>query len=369
MKRFISILLLSLATLIAVPSYSETVSWDQLVENPSDGLVYKKFSSTPFTGDTIPSSDDPFKRSYKDGLFHGVNEGYCLNGLLEFSKTYAEGKLNGLRKDYYCMNGQLFSSANYKDGLKHGSSKSYYSDGSLKDDFTYKNGKVHSFALTYEDRDCESPSRWNYNEGKKEGLVIKYHANCTLWYQGYFKDGEHEDGLWEEFFDNGKISKIGLYKDGKEEGWWEDYHYLCQNNLEVRAFFKNGVPTIGEEYNCDGSLKEAGAVIDGEKGGIWEEYYPDGRVSAKLNYQEGKQDGSCEFLYYDEIKYDGVISEVGTCINKKPVGEWKVFKNDWLHGTGSYNKDSEPEGIWKVFKKDGSLEKTITFKDGIEVSD
>jgi hypothetical protein len=29
----------------------DTVDWDDLVENPSDGLYYKKFTDVPFTGE------------------------------------------------------------------------------------------------------------------------------------------------------------------------------------------------------------------------------------------------------------------------------------------------------------------------------
>ena len=45
-----SMLLSIMFCMISSVSWAEAVSWADLVENPSDGLVYKKFETEQFTG-------------------------------------------------------------------------------------------------------------------------------------------------------------------------------------------------------------------------------------------------------------------------------------------------------------------------------
>ena len=52
MNNIIKVLLVVFISFLSSPSWSETVSGDELVTNPSDGLVYKKFTTDPFTGST-----------------------------------------------------------------------------------------------------------------------------------------------------------------------------------------------------------------------------------------------------------------------------------------------------------------------------
>jgi len=72
MKQLTTLITILFISLLTSPSWSETVSVDELVTNPSDGLVYKKFTSVPFTGSTIPTSYSPLKGSYKKGKKHGL---------------------------------------------------------------------------------------------------------------------------------------------------------------------------------------------------------------------------------------------------------------------------------------------------------
>ena len=57
MKPITTLLTILFITLLSSPSWSETR--EDLVENPSDGLVYKKFTTIPFTGSVLPTSEEP----------------------------------------------------------------------------------------------------------------------------------------------------------------------------------------------------------------------------------------------------------------------------------------------------------------------
>ena len=90
---------------------------DELVTNPSDGLVYKKFTSDPFTGFTTPSSENPSKGSYKKGKKHGVWETFHDNGLLETKGTYKDKEKHGVWK-YFNEDGFWERTDTYKNGVK-----------------------------------------------------------------------------------------------------------------------------------------------------------------------------------------------------------------------------------------------------------
>ena len=88
-----SMLLSIMFCLISSVSWAEAVSWADLVENPGDGLVYKKFLTMPFTGVVIATADDPVQRSYKDGVKHGEWVEFDANGLVTTKSEYSEGRI------------------------------------------------------------------------------------------------------------------------------------------------------------------------------------------------------------------------------------------------------------------------------------
>ena len=56
-----SMLLSIMFCLISSVSWGETVSWDDLVENPSNRLIYIKFKTEPFYGDVRPTIEKPIQ--------------------------------------------------------------------------------------------------------------------------------------------------------------------------------------------------------------------------------------------------------------------------------------------------------------------
>ena len=63
MKPITKLLTVLLITILSSPSWGETLTMDDLVENPSNGLIYKKFTSVPFTGSVNPSEENLSKGS------------------------------------------------------------------------------------------------------------------------------------------------------------------------------------------------------------------------------------------------------------------------------------------------------------------
>ena len=57
----------------------------------------------------------------------------------------------------------------------------------------------------------------NYKDGKEDGLREEYHENGQLYMKVNYKDGE-EDGLLETYYKNGQLYMKGNFK-GRKRRW------------------------------------------------------------------------------------------------------------------------------------------------------
>ena len=132
-------ILLTIVCLVLVSSYSysEEVSEDQLVVR--EGVYYKNFSTTPFTGTYVEFYENGqllWMGNLKDGKQDGLWKGYNEKGQLVNRGNWRNGKQHGLYETFY-ENGQLWTRSNYKDGELHGLSEQFYENGQLKSQINY----------------------------------------------------------------------------------------------------------------------------------------------------------------------------------------------------------------------------------------
>ncbi len=107
---FISFILFSF---ISLPSLSETLTMDDLVER--NDLYYKKFTDVPFTGEISGMESGKFIRGKRNGEWLT----FTLSGQLKSKVYYKKGEVVGL-KGWYSEDGLLEFKGNYKDGKKEG---------------------------------------------------------------------------------------------------------------------------------------------------------------------------------------------------------------------------------------------------------
>jgi hypothetical protein len=100
-----------LLSLISTPCLSETMG--DLVKR--DGVYYKKFTETPFTGKIFGKQQG----SIKDGKKEGKWVRYHENGQLMGKGSWKNGKQEGEWVEYDYL-GQLREKGNYKNGEKEG---------------------------------------------------------------------------------------------------------------------------------------------------------------------------------------------------------------------------------------------------------
>ena len=172
---------LVLMSLVSFPSWSETLTMDELVER--NDLYYKKFTNVPFTGEISGVESGSFKTGKKNGEWLVYHE----NGQLRFVENYKKGKKEGIWKGYF-ENGDLSFKKSYKDGKKVGESVSYH-----------ENGQLWQIA--------------NWKDGKPEGPWRMYYDSGQLWMKGNWKERK-KDGLWERYYENGQLKMKENYKDG-----------------------------------------------------------------------------------------------------------------------------------------------------------
>ena len=194
-----SILLSVIFCLISSVSWSDSVSWADLVKDPSDNLTYQRFMPEPFTGVASASPEYPVLGLFEDGL---------KTGTIEFNQQ-------GLRKSkteyiYFYGNNYLKQSTTCKSlsgkCVKNGEQINYSRPHQLTTKITYKDNQIQ----------------------KKEMYIGNLLEQVTI-----YKNGEAQDnptvipleGL-AHFFDfyNGHLANKGNFVDGKAQGLWENYY-------------------------------------------------------------------------------------------------------------------------------------------------
>ena len=125
--RTLFIIPLVLMSLVSFPSWGETI--DDLVER--DGLYYKKFTDTSFTGTVEGKKQGLVKNGVKQGQWMGFWE----NGQLNFKGSYKNGEMEGLWIRYW-EEGDLMAKGSYKNGLMEGRWVWFEPYGSVAKDLT-----------------------------------------------------------------------------------------------------------------------------------------------------------------------------------------------------------------------------------------
>ena len=103
---------------------------------------------------------------------------------------------NETKIEYY-DNGNVLSQIHYLDGKRDVSCRYWYEDGTLMTEGFYKNGKMIGFWMSYHDNSqLESHGTYKYTES---GVYSR------------------KDGVWQYYYDNGKLRRESIIKDGIEE--------------------------------------------------------------------------------------------------------------------------------------------------------
>jgi antitoxin component YwqK of YwqJK toxin-antitoxin module len=193
----------------------------------------------------------------------------------------------------------------------------------------------------------------NYVEGEEEGIWKEYYYNGRLANSGKYLNGE-KDSVWNFYYPNEKLSSSIPYKDDEPHG-------------EARYFSPEGLPLLDKLYDHGGILSYRLVDASGEPG-PWIKFSGSGKISVansagtvvfEETYRDGLRDGDKK-LYFD---------------NGKPCEEYQYnlgnrhgivamyYANGKLCEKGTY-RNGEPDGKFEHYTEAGLLEKIEIYKMG-----
>jgi uncharacterized protein len=277
-------------------------------------------------------------------------------------------------KDYY-TSGQLRKNIKITDRLIDGNYEWYYPDGQLQSTYNYIFGNADGIAKLYFP-DGTLAREYPYFMNDIDG-VVKAYENGKLSFTDYNEKGKSE-GIYTEFYSNGKTFRILENSDDKRNGY--GYYYSPDSLLMFRFYYINDF--ITEISYLDKSNNWVVIPVKTDTKTITT-YYSTGKISSKINFSNGLIEG--EYITYyptgqvfkktNNLKNDYEGEVIVNYLNGKPriVMNYHNDKLDGLYvsyyldgkkqSEGSYFMNKEI-GEWKYYKTDGELEKVLMYNYG-----
>ena len=262
------------------------------------------------------TKEEKINRTDRNGMKQGSWKDLYENDAVKNEGFYRDGKRDGIFKEFD-RNGRVVKKEEYRNDIlvqtvkaveeKYDVKRSYYPDGSVKTIGTYKRGLPEGIFREYD-------AKGNLTD------TAKVYSGGRLLSQGKLDDQGREQGLWREFYEDGKIKSEGNYKDGRREKEWNFY------------------------YN-NGQVEQTGEYVKGKPSGEWIKYFSDGKLNRHEFYENGKENG-----IMTEYSRDSVIIAKGNYIEGKKEGVWNFNNNGYL-AEGKFLEDRE-DGLWKQFSPD-----------------
>lgn len=313
----------------------------------SDTLTHGKWKW--FYEDESIKQEGNFKHGLKDGYF----KEFDTNGDLISATKYLDGekvekaeelvKLD-VRTDYY-PNGKVKVVATYKDGVPEGVRREYDADGKVEKSYIFLHGRIIGEGIFTD-------------AGLREGLWKEYYPDGKLKAKGnYILD--KKNSTWQYFYPNGKLEQEGIYDNGKADSVW-NWYYPSGKLLRTEIFLNGLADGMMTEYSENEKIITQGDYIEGKEEGFW--FYVVGDSREEGDYSEGMRNGKWKSYYGD-----GSISYEGKFVDDLPNGEhtW-YWDNGKIKKQGKYSMGRK-NGDWKKYDFSGQLFINISYQAGKEI--
>lgn len=366
--------------------------------NPNGYNIFKydngKISSEGNMKDGKP--DGYWKNYYKNGnikiegnrknfQLDSIWKFYSENGRITKSVNYLEGKKNGFTCTYDTSE-RIILKETFVNDIKQGNTYTYYRSGRTKLITPYKNGKPDGFA-------------YEYSEDSLLISIMKYQGGILANIERFNRkdDAGKKQGVWKEFYTDGKLKEEKRYKDDLVDGYVKTYDE--KGNLKNTEKFNNGkqvknAPELAKldvykDYFDDGTLKYEGGYINGMPVGIHylykQKYMCDSLPVARddtsdvmikklicrnrpvpdsaIVYNEGIkiEYGAVDSIrnrigIWSEYHITGEFKGKGLYSNDKRIGEWIFYyHNGKVEQKGKYDKKGRAQGEWRWFYENGAV--------------
>ena len=306
----------------------------------------------------------------KNFLLDSIWKFYNNKGVLLDEINYKKNKKEGLSK-LYDKNGCIKMESNYIGNVKLGKEKVFFTSGKIKNNNNYKQDKKHGFCYVYDTvgriitineytggflRSEEQINRFDVDD-EKNGIWKEFYENGKIKWEGDFKHGIL-DGIVREYNKKGGLKTMKMFIDGElnENAKEVEFFELSKEIRPNGSFLIGGYADemkqgIFREYDSTGVLinsyqylnnfKIAEGILDstGLEDGEWKYLNIDGSLKAIGKFNHGKRIDLWEYYHIG-----GEIEQKGLYVNGLPHGEWK-----WWY----INKQLHRQEFFRYGKEDG----------------
>lgn len=116
---------------------------------------------------------------------------------------------------------------------------------------------------------------------------------------------------------------------------------------------------ISKEYYENGKIEKVGKTTNGLKNGKWKYYFSDGNFRGGGKYLNGKRTGQWKWFYQN-----GMLEQIGEYLNDEQEGEWKFYHDNGIQSGVGTLKNGKRIGVWKWFFNNGQIQTERYWNDG-----
>ncbi len=336
----------------------------------------------------------------REGRPDGYWKTYSLNGNIKSEGNRKNYELDSAWK-FYDKKGKIVTEINYVKGKKTGLKKNWNSAGFLTQEENYnldiKQGAAFSYYPPEDTTQTKGPIKYKtpFDKGREHGIAYEYNKEGKIisileYNYGVLKQQQQinrvdkageKNGLWKEFYENGKVKEETNFVSGKKSGYSKSY--LPTGSLANIVKYEDDtllldVPElttnleVRNEYYEDGSIKKTGTYLEGLAEGTHKEYSPEGKITNAKIFKEDSLIG--EGLIDEAGNRQGPWKEFhpsrqlkakGDYANGLRIGDWLFFfPNGKLEQKGRYDKKGRPQGLWQWYYPNENLLREENYLNG-----
>lgn len=154
--------------------------------------------------------------------------------------------------EYYSLKGPLSKRGEYKNDKMDGVWQYFAKNGTVTAEGRYVNGN-RTGEWNYFDKHGSKVKRSNYVDGKLDGEELEWFHDAVI-FIGHYENDE-KVGVWQRWYNNGKVDYLGKYINGKREGEWK--FYFESGNLAALEVYENGEAIDAKWFDEDGKPVKA----------------------------------------------------------------------------------------------------------------
>jgi antitoxin component YwqK of YwqJK toxin-antitoxin module len=296
------------------------------------------------------------QNSYNSGipktiLFYEPEKGGANEIPVKIIENYPQGKIH-VETDLLFENGVL---------IPDGASATYTDEGVLHIYATYKNGNLDGKILIF-NPNGQLKTSYKVEKGVLEGVKDSFYDNGTLEEKAHYASGKLH-GVVEKYYENGNKAALIQYENGILDG--EVTEWNPDETLKEKLFYIAGVQYNSQKlpiYNSNLSLlaplpeetipsdqnltlnSDVPQILNGEV----LINHPDGTISKKIFYREGKPHGE-QISYHLNGKQEALLTYSDGILNGKKT----LFDSQGLLLEEAYYKNGDLEGRYFLRRPNG----------------